>query len=691
VVSIADGQDFAGTLVEMVVRRLDAPSGDLQRVLTIAGEVRPVEELCDPAGWSTYDQFRALLEATQEVLGEEVVAGLSDSVLAPTMPEVHGLILALGSPDALLAQIVDAGGASMAPVCHVTGESLGHGEWIVRQAFRDRSEHEAFKAYCTFTRGILSGIPRLFGLTGCVTEEACECDGAECCEFRIVWDENETVGTGLLETKVRVLEIQLATQHATINHLISGESLSTVLRRIVDAAARTVNAPWFVLVLDEGSPASQRVYARGLSDDQALDIAARLDRGDEEIDLNRLVVQIESKRCHYGQLIAINPGGAFFPQQRQVLEVYKGLAAAALDSAIAIEEAKRQAATARVLLSLSASLAQITSATEMAETLASAVPTVIGCDRSIVVLRDADQHDARIASAHGYTEETTKWLLSLDVRLPPIRDGAVSVYGEHEARANPLLRDVMRRTESDSFAVVPIIVDSEAAGLVVADIGGRLQGRFDPDELRERLRGLAGQASTAMRNARLLDQVRHQSLHDPLTGLANRELLSDRLTHMFESAARKRVEPAALFVDLDGFKEVNDAFGHGAGDELLQVVATRLQGALRGGDTVGRLGGDEFVALLESTSASEAPEVIAERVLRVLREPMRLQHAQGRTVRVTASIGIASSTTSDVFSLLSDADRALYQAKAAGKNQFVVFARESGSPQGRVRTTTAPA
>jgi diguanylate cyclase (GGDEF)-like protein len=265
------------------------------------------------------------------------------------------------------------------------------------------------------------------------------------------------------------------------------------------------------------------------------------------------------------------------------------------------------------------------------------------------------------------------------------------VYGARDARGNAVLRDVMHRTQTDSFAVVPVIVDHEVAGLVVADIGGRLQGRFDPDELRERLSGLAGQAATAMRNARLLDQVRHQSLHDPLTGLANRELLSDRLTHMFEGVARSGAKPAALFIDLDGFKEVNDAFGHAAGDELLQVVATRLQGALRGNDTVGRLGGDEFVALLECAGMNEGPEVVAERVLRVLREPMTLQRAQGRVVRVTASVGIASSATSDVFSLLVDADHALYEAKAAGKNRFVVFAPEPDSPRGSARATVTPA
>jgi diguanylate cyclase (GGDEF)-like protein len=582
-------------------------------------------------------------------------------------------VLSLGSPDVLLAQIVDAGGASMAPVCHVDGESLGPREWSVRQAFRDRDQHAAFKAYCTFTRGILSGIPRLFGLTGTVTEVACECDGAEYCEFRIVWDDHESVSTELLETKVRVLETQLAAQHATINHLISGESLSTVLRRIVDAAARTVNAPWFVLVLDDGSPSARKIYARGLSDSQAVEIAGGLDRDEHESDSNRLVVQIESRRCHYGQLVAINPGGTFFPQQREVLEVYKGLAAAALDSATAIEEAKRQAATARVLLSLSAALARITSITEMAETLASAVPAVIGCDRAIVVLRVAGRRDARIAWAHGYTEEVTEWLLSLDVRLPPIRDGEVGIYGEHEARGNPLLRDVMHRTATDSFAVVPIIVDGEVAGLVVADIGGPRQNPVDPEELRERLRGLAGQASTAVRNARLLDQVRHQSLHDPLTGLANRELLSDRLTHMFESAARSGVTPGALFIDLDGFKEVNDAYGHAAGDELLEVVAVRLQGALRAGDTVGRLGGDEFVALLESATGEEGPEPIAERVLHALSQPIILQRAHGQAICITASIGIATGATSDVFSLLRDADHALYRAKAEGKNRFVAF------------------
>src|ERR1700691_5739613 len=98
--SVAHGHDFAAILVEMVVRKLNASPELLEQALEIAGEQRPIAEMCDPAGWSTYAQFRALLEATRDVLGgDEALAGRADVVASPTMPEIHALMLSLGNPD----------------------------------------------------------------------------------------------------------------------------------------------------------------------------------------------------------------------------------------------------------------------------------------------------------------------------------------------------------------------------------------------------------------------------------------------------------------------------------------------------------------------------------------------------------------------------------------------------------------
>jgi len=168
-------------------------------------------------------------------------------------------------------------------------------------------------------------------------------------------------------------------------------------------------------------------------------------------------------------------------------------------------------------------------------------------------------------------------------------------------------------------------------------------------------------------------QLRHQALHDALTGLPNRVLALDRGEQMLGRARRQNLPVAALYVDLDGFKQVNDTFGHAAGDELLRTVATRLASVVREGDTAARLGGDEFIVLVEGSTLDAGPELVAERLLEVLNEPYEINGAGRGQLAVTASIGIAFGLREDADELLRDADTALYEAKAAGKNRYVAF------------------
>jgi diguanylate cyclase (GGDEF)-like protein len=168
-------------------------------------------------------------------------------------------------------------------------------------------------------------------------------------------------------------------------------------------------------------------------------------------------------------------------------------------------------------------------------------------------------------------------------------------------------------------------------------------------------------------------ELRHQALHDELTGLPNRALILDRVEQMLTRTRRQRAQIAALFIDLDNFKDVNDALGHDTGDQLLREVATRLTSFLRESDTVGRLGGDEFVVLIEGVSLAAGPDVVAERLLDVLREPFQLGGPPAAPLLVTASIGIALGDRPSAGELLRDADIALYQAKAAGKDRHIVF------------------
>ena len=166
-------------------------------------------------------------------------------------------------------------------------------------------------------------------------------------------------------------------------------------------------------------------------------------------------------------------------------------------------------------------------------------------------------------------------------------------------------------------------------------------------------------------------QLQHQNLHDTLTGLPNRTLLEELLDRAVDRADRTHCVMAVLFIDLDGFKAVNDVHGHHVGDELLVAVATRLGGLLRPGDTLARLGGDEFVALCENMEQPGDAETIARRITTALAQQFDLP-----TVRVTvsASVGIAFSgpDQDDPAVLLRNADFAMYQAKSSGGGRHQV-------------------
>jgi diguanylate cyclase (GGDEF)-like protein len=161
--------------------------------------------------------------------------------------------------------------------------------------------------------------------------------------------------------------------------------------------------------------------------------------------------------------------------------------------------------------------------------------------------------------------------------------------------------------------------------------------------------------------------------HDSLTGLPNRTLILDRVTQMLARSRRSQTPVAALFIDLDNFKTINDTLGHGVGDELLRAVAARLNGVIRDIDALGRLGGDEFVVISEDLSLTAGPELIAERLLDALQHPFKLGADEQTRLTVTASIGIATGDATTAEELLRDADIAMYRSKWDGKNRHTMF------------------
>lgn len=253
-----------------------------------------------------------------------------------------------------------------------------------------------------------------------------------------------------------------------------------------------------------------------------------------------------------------------------------------------------------------------------------------------------------------------------------------------------VLHPSMRRLTEPHPVAVTWLGPVRMIGLAIAMITGPLLVTLGPDSAQgltvvavatailsllvlARLAGLVGLLERDVDQRRKLEaQLSFQAFHDPLTGLVNRR----RFVEQAEAALAARAAPgsvAAMFLDLDDFKTVNDTLGHAAGDELLVVVAERLKSALRGSDVAARLGGDEFGVLLFDVDDVAYAKLISERLLKSVQEPLTIM---GRQVEVGASIGIAIDTAAmrTVDDLLGDADVAMYQAKALGKGRSQVFA-----------------
>jgi diguanylate cyclase (GGDEF)-like protein len=159
-----------------------------------------------------------------------------------------------------------------------------------------------------------------------------------------------------------------------------------------------------------------------------------------------------------------------------------------------------------------------------------------------------------------------------------------------------------------------------------------------------------------------MEALRHQSLHDALTGLPNRQYFTERLARAAGETSRPHGDVGIVFCDLDGFKQINDTHGHGAGDEVLRQVAARLAASMREGGVLARLSGDEFVILLPDLADDDDAHHVVGRLSAALADPL---HVHGRTLHVSASIGLAirASDTLDADSLLGEADAEMYEQK----------------------------
>ena len=220
-----------------------------------------------------------------------------------------------------------------------------------------------------------------------------------------------------------------------------------------------------------------------------------------------------------------------------------------------------------------------------------------------------------------------------------------------------------------TMAMVPLVAAGRTVGLV--EVTSTRKAAFDQRAV-ELATMLAGEAAMALENARLYEEIRHQALHDGLTGLANRVLFRDRVEHAVARSRRSGSQLAVLFIDLDDFKTLNDTHGHARGDEVLAIAAARVAEALRPSDTAARQGGDEFAVLIEDIEDEADALAVATRLADALRQPMTLGRVE---VRIAASIGVAlgGPGNESAGDLLRNADVAMYAAKGSSRGGAEMF------------------
>jgi diguanylate cyclase (GGDEF)-like protein/PAS domain S-box-containing protein len=335
--------------------------------------------------------------------------------------------------------------------------------------------------------------------------------------------------------------------------------------------------------------------------------------------------------------------------------------------------AESAAARVQVLQNASSRFAESATQAELADALATIVGDSLMATHTCVATIDASGQLDVIAGVNPLAGH-----YSLDDRRPgpdAMREERPVLVGglDDVERDYPALLGGMRAARLEGIAAFPLLRDHDPFGIVAAFFARRRDLEGEAVEL---VQAIARQAAQTLARIRLQEELAHLALHDQLTGLANRALLREHVEAAIAAGARSTKPVAMMFLDLDGFKPVNDRLGHSVGDEVLREVANRLRSVVRETDVIGRFGGDEFIVLCPDTGDEDAAS-IAERLREAVEEPMpwlppgfAVSASVGVVVRTIT--GESRPTTDDLLDL---ADAEMYRAKNAGRNRVSVAGR----------------
>ncbi|GAB2676910.1 putative bifunctional diguanylate cyclase/phosphodiesterase [Thalassiella azotivora] len=683
-------RETSGATTSLIVRYVRRAGGEdaVRALVERAGVEQSAAELEDEARWVSYDTRIRLLEAAVDVLDDpETPFRIGTTALEHALN--HALVLmvrTLGSP-----RQVYRGVAALIPKFSSTSTmrvlESGPDHAVLSFTLHDGYEHSRLD--CAYAQGLLSVVPKVFGLPAArIVHDECESDGHPTCVYHVTWSRRRRMRwlpgrrTSSQDAELRALRGQLEALQSAASDLVDSDGVDQILQRITERAAAAVLAPAYLLAVTDRTGGPPLVHHAGLDPQQVPALAEQL------LTTGRLpdavVVDVQSARRSHGRLAAVyGSRRAHVAVERSLLGSYARHAAAALDLIEALEDSRSDERRARAVLSLAHQLASAGDAQTVAHVVCSALPDVVGSDSNSFMLWDPAQGVMQPIASEGHSDERREFLLGYQVPVhstPELaallgrRDPMVLALG---SVSEPLHR-LMAALGLQNVVVVPLVAGDALLGVTTTSYRNGLPANVD--DVLARLQGVGDQAATALRNAQLLQTVRHQSLHDSLTGLPNRRLFTQRMDDALR-ATGERDAVALLFCDLDRFKQVNDSHGHHAGDELLRQIAARLLGTLRPSDTVARISGDEFAVLLPSVPDADVATELAHRVVACFEPPFRLE---GRDVRVTTSVGIAVHHGPDGRGdlLLRAADAAMYDAKQRGRNQIAVSGQRTATELG---------
>ena len=647
----------------------------VQRVVEAAGVPYTVEQLSEPARWVSYEtRIRLFEQATAAVGRPDAMFAVGASALRNGLsPTLTTVLRRLGSPRQVFRSLPRAVG-KFSTTSTMQVLDLGSTHASMRYELHEGYEHSRLD--CLYAQGLFSVIPTVFGLPEArILHEECESDGYPACLYTITWARRSRWRrrAELEDPELGVLRLQLDALQAVASDLVSSDHVEDVLQRITERAASAVLAPAYLLAVESPRSGERLVFSVGLDAERADELAGTMLAGGD-LGPSAVVVDVASTRRHHGRLAALNGEGQTGPADEQrMLAVYARHAAVALDLLVAVEGSRRGEDRATALLGLSHLLATATSSAAVAEVVAAALPGIVGCSSAAVLLWDSSTGELRTAAVRGLTPDQTGALMSTTLR-PEDYPELIDMLAHRRPRVlqrgevGSSLEALFTTLDVGTCLAAPVMAGTDLLGVATASWSPADGSPTDLGERTARLTGVADSAATALFNARLVETIKHQSLHDDLTGLPNRVLLGDRLDQALRGCSAD-AGIAVLFCDLDRFKQVNDVLGHAAGDELLRQVAARLRGCLRPGDSVGRMGGDEFAVLLAEVPDLVSAQDIARRIVDSFDTAFRID---GRELRVTTSVGVALHLGPEgrADRLLRAADTAMYVAKQRGRNQI---------------------